>query len=171
MLQDEGVDFITLHPRTAKMGFRRTADWSVIARLKEKTSMPVIGNGDIHSAETALQRLQSSGCDGVMIGREAVKSPWIFLRCQNLQQGTHKMLEINVRDVWNKTLDAMKEYLPEHLHRSRSHRFCLYYSRNVTYGHGLFTKIRKEGSIDAIQRIVDEYFVRNEHEKVIRAGT
>jgi tRNA-dihydrouridine synthase B len=164
MLESEGVDFITIHPRYARLGFRRTAEWRLVALAKRHVSIPVIGNGDIDTPEAAVSRMAETGCDGVMIGREAVKSPWIFKLAADLMEGRNTVLEVNVRDIFIKTLDYLREYLPERLHKSRSHRFCAYYTKNARYGHELFTKIRREGDIGLIQELVDDYYRRNSHE-------
>ena len=78
MVEDAGASWITLHPRTAADHRRGTANWDHIARVRDTVKVPVIGNGDVQTAEDALALLRQTGCDGVMIGRAAVARPWIF---------------------------------------------------------------------------------------------
>nr|WP_297426976.1 tRNA dihydrouridine synthase DusB [uncultured Actinotalea sp.] len=77
--QDLGVAAVALHARTAADYYSGTADWSAIARLKETvTDIPVLGNGDIWSAEDALEMVRTTGCDGVVVGRGCQGRPWLF---------------------------------------------------------------------------------------------
>ena len=77
-LEGAGVRAITVHCRTAKMGYSGQADWSWAARVREVVSIPVIVNGDIRTANDAKRALDSTGCAGVMVGRRAMEHPWIF---------------------------------------------------------------------------------------------
>ena len=77
--QDAGVAAVALHARTAADYYSGTADWDAIARLKETvTDIPVLGNGDIWSAEDALAMMEQTGCDGVVVGRGCQGRPWLF---------------------------------------------------------------------------------------------
>lgn len=77
--QDAGVAAVALHARTAADYYSGTADWEAIARLKEAvTDIPVLGNGDIWSAEDALAMVAQTGCDGVVVGRGCQGRPWLF---------------------------------------------------------------------------------------------
>jgi nifR3 family TIM-barrel protein len=78
MAMDCGVDALTLHARTRSQGYRGRADWSHIARLVERVSLPVIGNGDVVHADDGRRMLQQTGCAGVMVGRGAIGNPWLF---------------------------------------------------------------------------------------------
>ena len=85
--EGEGADGVTLHARTARQMFRGEAGWDHVARLKEALAIPVIGNGDVRSAEDAARMLRQTGCDGVMIGRGATRDPWIFRHAAALLSG------------------------------------------------------------------------------------
>jgi tRNA-dihydrouridine synthase B len=85
--EDCGADAITIHPRFATQAFSSPANWSWIKKVKETVKIPVIGNGDVFDAPAALRIKAETGCDGVMIGRGAVRNPWIFKQIQNLKQG------------------------------------------------------------------------------------
>lgn len=77
--EDAGVAAVALHARTAAEFYSGTADWSAIAKLKETvTSIPVLGNGDIWSAEDAVRMMDETGCDGVVVGRGCLGRPWLF---------------------------------------------------------------------------------------------
>ena len=79
-LQDCGIKAITVHGRTRSQMYTGNADWTLIGELKQHPSMeiPVIGNGDIASPEAALDKFDTYGVDGIMVGRAAFGAPWIF---------------------------------------------------------------------------------------------
>ena len=85
--EDCGVDAVAIHPRTALQGFGGRADWSLIARLKDCLSIPVIGNGDVCTPDDVVRMQRETGCDAVMIGRAAMGNPWIFTQALDLMNG------------------------------------------------------------------------------------
>jgi nifR3 family TIM-barrel protein len=85
--EDCGANGITIHPRFATQGFSVPAEWSWIGKVKRAVRIPVIGNGDVIDATDALRMKAETGCDGMMIGRGAVRNPWIFRQIGNLLQG------------------------------------------------------------------------------------
>ncbi|MFB3896414.1 MAG: tRNA dihydrouridine synthase DusB [bacterium] len=77
-LQTAGAKAVALHPRTALQAFTGNADWSLIAKLKQHITIPVIGSGDIKTASDTINMLHQTGCDAVMVARGALGQPWIF---------------------------------------------------------------------------------------------
>jgi tRNA-dihydrouridine synthase B len=89
---NSGVTWVAIHGRTRAQGYSGKADWDLIREVKSKAPLPIIGNGDIHSAKRAVTRLEESGCDGVMIGRGCLKNPWIFRQAMHLlKNGDHQV--------------------------------------------------------------------------------
>ncbi|WP_435820731.1 tRNA dihydrouridine synthase DusB [Kitasatospora cineracea] len=86
---EEGVSAIALHGRTAAQHYGGTADWSAIARLRESVpaDVPVLGNGDIWSADDAVRMMRETGCDGVVVGRGCLGRPWLFKDLVSIFEG------------------------------------------------------------------------------------
>jgi tRNA-dihydrouridine synthase B len=78
MAEDNGASAIAVHGRTWSQGFVGQVDWQTIARVKKNVAIPVIGNGDVNTYQEALQFMDNTGCDGIMIGRAALGNPWVF---------------------------------------------------------------------------------------------
>ena len=112
-----GVDAITVHPRTAKQQFNGQADWAVISTVKKMVSIPVIGNGDIFSADDAIKMLKETACDAVMIGRKAIGNPAIFARILARINGREPGVEDLAKrfKIMIRYLNASVEYLGEDL--------------------------------------------------------
>jgi nifR3 family TIM-barrel protein len=107
----EGVAAVALHGRTASQAYSGQADWSAIARLKEAvTSIPVLGNGDIWSAEDALEMVRQTGCDGVVVGRGCLGRPWLFADLAAAFAGSQVRVRPGLREV-TATLRRHTEYL------------------------------------------------------------
>jgi tRNA-dihydrouridine synthase B len=106
-IEEAGASCLTVHGRGATEFFKGEANWEAITEVKRSVSrMPVVGNGDIDSAETAVRRLRESGCDGVMIAREALSKPWIFAQAAALLRGE--------TPPPNPTLDEQRELVLHH---------------------------------------------------------
>ncbi|MCC8103201.1 MAG: tRNA dihydrouridine synthase DusB [Clostridiales bacterium] len=80
--ESAGVSAVAVHGRTREQYYSGRADWDMIRQVKEAVKIPVIGNGDITSPQSAKRMLEETGCDGIMIGRAAKGNPWLFHRIQ-----------------------------------------------------------------------------------------
>ena len=89
-LQDIGVQWVSIHGRTRSMMYKGDADWTLIGKIKEnpRITIPIIGNGDITTAEKALTAKQRYNVDGIMIGRGAIGNPWIFSAAKSLLENS-----------------------------------------------------------------------------------
>ncbi len=87
VVQDSGADFIAVHPRRRVDFYQGVADWRIIALLAQELDIPVVGNGDIWYAADAQRMRKETGCAAVMLGRPALRNPWIFSQIQALQEG------------------------------------------------------------------------------------
>ena len=90
-LQECGIDFLAVHPRRRCDFYEGVADWRIIAALKSELRIPVIGNGDVWYAADALRMQRETGCDAVMIGRPAMRNPFIFRQIEALRTGAQPM--------------------------------------------------------------------------------
>ncbi len=86
-MQDSGAALITVHGRTRSMLYSGAANWDRIAQVKRQLSIPVIANGDIVDADSALRCLRRTGADGLMIGRAAFGDPWVFTQIRAAMEG------------------------------------------------------------------------------------
>ena len=83
--EEAGAAAVTVHGRTREQYYSGTADWDFIAQVKSRLSIPVIGNGDIFTAQAALDMKEQTGCDGIMVARGAQGNPWLFREIQALR--------------------------------------------------------------------------------------
>jgi nifR3 family TIM-barrel protein len=86
-LERVGVDHLTVHPRRRCDYYEGVADWRIVRVLKAELGIPVVGNGDVWYAADALRMIDETGCDAVMIGRPALRNPWIFEQLADLRAG------------------------------------------------------------------------------------
>lgn len=135
--EDCGADAVILHPRSAEQGFSGLADWGIIEMVKKSLHIPVIGNGDIRSAEDALRMMNWTGCDGVMVGRGVLGNPWIF---RNITlclggQGVFPSPSLLEREmIIKRHLDMEIDYTGENLGVRSFHRHLLWYTKGLRGG-------------------------------------
>jgi len=153
-LEEEGVDLITLHPRTAKEKFKRKARWNYVSALRKELRIPLAGNGDIGSSEEMI--LRSKECDAVMIGRLAVRCPWIF---QEAKTGAKKQTDnVFIQETGLCFLELLSKYQPQEFHISRSRRFFSYFCDNLKWGNYLKNLLNREEDLAGIERVWKGFF-------------
>ena len=94
---DAGAAAVAIHGRTRSQFYSGRADWSYFRRVKEAVPVPVIGNGDIRSADDAVTLLEQAGCDGVMVGRGAIGNPWLLAAIRAVLEGRPEPPPVDIK--------------------------------------------------------------------------
>ncbi|MBC8516585.1 MAG: tRNA dihydrouridine synthase DusB [Nitrosopumilus sp.] len=156
--EDEGIEMITLHPRTVSQGYSGTADWDLIKELKEISSIPIVGNGDITTPEDAKNMIDNTNCDYVMIGRGAMGNPFLFEQINDyLKSNSYK--EYTFKD----RLDSFFGYL--HLTSQYKIKFAnikgqaMRFTKGMQGGSKLRSKITLSKNIQDLEKIMNDAYV------------
>jgi len=169
-LEEEGIDLITLHPRTAKEKFKRRARWDCVSALRKEIHVPLAGNGDISSAEEMLKR--SKECDAVMIGRLAVRRPWVFAEARAIQAQAAGAAPVNmaidIEETGLRFLELLSRYQPPEFHLSRARRFFNHFCDNLKWGNHLKNLLNRETDLAGIERVWRGYFAERIEEKPLQ---
>lgn len=119
---DEGVTWVAIHGRTRAAAYTGLADWEYIRSVKASSPLPVLGNGDITSSALAVERLRSSGCDGVMIGRGCLKNPRLFFEARGMAA------DFSLRGILSRLREHLEEFYDERLTLLQMRKFASWYS-------------------------------------------
>lgn len=156
--EDEGIKMITLHPRTVSQGYSGTADWDMIKELKEISSVPIVGNGDIITPEDAKNMIDNTNCDYVMIGRGAMGNPFLFEQINDYLK-TNSYNEYSFKD----RLDSFFDYL--HLTNQYKIKFAnikgqaMRFTKGMKGGSKLRSKITFSKNIEELEKIMTDAYM------------
>ncbi|MDD5865486.1 MAG: tRNA dihydrouridine synthase DusB [bacterium] len=160
LAEKAGASAITIHARTRKEGYSGHSDWNLIKKVKESVSIPVIGNGDVHSCYDAKKMLEETNCDAVMIGRALLGNPWLIKECNDyLENG---IIPKNVS--YEEKIVMMKKHLnnlvidsneKQAVIQIRTH--FLYYLKNMPNNAEIKNKICSQTNKNEIIKILDDY--------------
>jgi tRNA-dihydrouridine synthase B len=159
-----GIDAFTLHGRYGQQFYKGQADWSYIAKLKEAVSVPVIGNGDIHGAGDALQRLHETGVDAIMVGRAALGNPWLIREIAARMRGDDVSQSPSVEervDFARAHFDAMIERYGEKSGVLQMRKHLGWYLKGIEGASALRERINHEPSADNVRVILAEARTRS----------
>ncbi len=159
MAEAAGADAVTVHGRTRQQMYAPPVDWEIIRQVKNAVSIPVIGNGDVVSPETAKALYETTGCDLIMIGRGALGAPWLFRQVQQyLQTGAYepttplgKRMELMVEQM---TLAV--QYKGERVASHEARKHCGWYISGVRGAAQLRRRAGELQTLDDIKRLAED---------------
>ena len=165
MLQEEGIDLVTVHARLRGESFCRKPRWQWVGRVKEWLDIPVVANGGIFSVADAARCLEQSGADGLMIGRAAPQKPWLFAEIAREIYGISvDKHQINLPWIYGRFALGLARFRPER-RLGRLKEFTHYFALNYAFGHHLAMAVQKSSTLlSAWQRACD-FFSRSDAEK------
>ncbi|MBQ4526895.1 MAG: tRNA dihydrouridine synthase DusB [Clostridia bacterium] len=160
VIEDCGAAAITVHGRTAAMYYSGKADRNKITQVKRAVTIPVIGNGDIFSAEDAASMFEETGCDGVMVARGAQGNPFIFRQIREYMENSEV---VTVPDDVER-LSVMKEHISllinlkgERTGVKEARKHVAWYTKGMHGGASVRNEVCKTESYDELMNIIDEY--------------
>ena len=152
LIEDAGVDAITLHARFFEDKRKRPARYQHFAWATSRTHLPIIGNGDIAGARTLHARATTfAGLSGVMIGRLAIAQPWVFATWE-------RPLEVDLGSIWLRLYDYTSEDFEPEDAVKRVRLFTKYFARNFQFGHGFDAAVRVAPTMAAARAIAERFF-------------
>ena len=159
IIEDAGAAAVAVHGRTREQFYSGKADWDIIRQVKEAVSIPVIGNGDVVSGESAIAMMQETGCDGVMIGRGAQGNPWIFSELLEFERtGTlpKRPSAQALKEMMLRHARLQMQYKGEYLGIREMRKHVSWYTTGLPNSAKLRGEINAVESYEALERLLDE---------------
>lgn len=157
--EDEGIQMITFHPRTVSQGYSGNADWKLIKELKEISTVPIVGNGDITTPEDAKMMLDETDCDYVMIGRGAMGNPFLFEQINDyLKTGSYK--EYSFKDRLDSFFDYLRITNQYKIKFANIKSQAIRFTKGLKGGSKLRSKITFSKNLEDLEKVMREaYFI------------
>ena len=136
ILENCGMQAISVHGRTRSQGYGGEANWEVIDECSRSVTIPVIGNGDLHSGQDIRKRRESTGVSGVMIGRSAMQNPWIFREARHYLQTGEQLPPAPIAERWQLIVNHCRLAIASNRYGNERQSILAMRSRLMTYCKG-----------------------------------
>ena len=159
IVEEAGGAAVAVHGRTREQYYSGCADWEIIRRVKEAVSIPVIGNGDVTSGQRALDMLEQTGCDGVMIGRGCQGNPWIFrelLEYEETGRIPERPSKSQVRDIMLRHARLQMELKGDYLGIREMRKHVAWYTKGMEGSAKLRDEINKVENYEELEKLLIE---------------
>ncbi len=153
MVEDAGVNAITVHPRLVKDKLKGRSKWEYIGFVKDIAKIPVIGNGDVKTKNDFFKMIDETGCDGVMIGRAVVQKPWIFGEISGKEFNIDAVFLI---ELYSTMLTLYTSFFPPEKAIGRIKEFTWYFSKNLKFGHHFASMVQASTDVENIKSFFKE---------------
>ena len=159
--QESGAAAVAVHGRTREQYYSGTADWDIITQVKQAVKIPVIGNGDVVDAASALRLFEQTGCDGIMVGRGAQGNPWIFSQIRDAMAGRTVAEPTNEEklDVLTRHLHALAQLKGEAVAVREMRRHIVCYVRGMRDAARLRVKVNAITEIDEMEAALTAFML------------
>jgi tRNA-dihydrouridine synthase B len=161
ILEQAGIAAVAVHGRTREQGYSGVADWEVIAQVAETVLIPVVGNGDLGEVDEIVLRLHSTKVRGLMIGRAAMTSPWLFRRAKHFLQTGEFFADPSIEERWNHILRhcrmAVAETDSERHAMAAMRGRLMAYSKGMPGGRTLRAELQKVSSVTQLEAISERH--------------
>ncbi len=164
MLENEGVDLLTVHGRLHGEKFCRKVRWDWIGKVKKTVTIPVIANGGIFTVADAIKCFHDSGADGLMVGRGAAIRPWIFADIARELYGVEIAERPSLSKIYFRFIELLEERFQPERRLGRLKQFTHYYAENFAFGHHLASGVQNANSINEAGEIAGMFFEKS-HEQ------
>ena len=159
--EEVGISAITVHGRTRSEYYTGKADWDIIKKVKESVKIPVIGNGDVVDEESAYRMFETTGVDGIMIGRGSFGNPWIFRNIKHYLETGEKLPPPSNEEklkVIEKHIELAVEEKGEEVAVKELRKHISWYTKNLKNSSEFRAMMNKIESKDELEKSIEEYF-------------
>ena len=154
-----GAGAVAVHGRTRKQMYQGEADWEIIGRIKEALNIPVIGNGDVFTADDGIRMIDETGVDAVMVARGALGNPWIFRELNAMYDGDNvpdKPTLSEIKDAMITHVDGIADLKGENRAVAEFRKHAGWYVRGIRGAAAFRRRVNEINELDELKKAIEE---------------